>query len=157
MSSFCCEFICLDKKESEKSNFTTSRVITLILASILILVIILCCICRFKHIKKEVDKQLKKMKSKRSQPQPAEEANANITFTEDLYVQMSVETINRNSMIDELKSKICVLEDKLDNSGGNSNGSSLRTSQHILSKNDESWKNLYDLHVDIKEDSNSKH
>lgn len=143
MTSSCCEFICLDKKDPEKSSFSTRQVITLILASILVLVIILCCICRFAQIKKEVEKRFQKRKSKRNQER-AEEATSNIAFSEDLYVKMSVDMITKNEEIDTLKKQISVLEDQLESD---------EAPEEILKKNG-SWKNLYDLHVDIKDPRN---
>lgn len=97
---------------------------------------------------------MKKMKSKRNQ-QTMEEVPSNIAFSEDLYVTMSVDMITKNDEIDTLKRQISVLEDQLDNGiEEHSNASSLRNSQHILTKNDESWKSLYVLQVDIKESAN---
>lgn len=83
------------------------------------------------------------MKSKRNQQTVVEEAPASIAFSEDLYVKMSVDMIDKNDEIDTLKRKITVLEDQLDTGE--------ISEPTTLTRNDESWKNLYDLHVDIKD------
>lgn len=92
------------------------------------------------------------MKSKRNQQIVEEVAPTSPTnaFSEDIYVKMSVDMIRKSEVIDELKKKICVLEDKLD-SGENSRRNSRNSSEIILRSHEESWKNLYDLHVDIKD------
>jgi hypothetical protein len=130
----------------------------------LLLVIILCCICRFKHIKKQIEKQLKKMKARRNQPvvepqvvlPPPEEpapivpVPLSLSFHEELYAKVTAVRIPKNEEIDKLQHKISILEEHLEKEE-NLSPSSLRNSQQILKRNEESWKNLYDLHVDFKE------
>ena len=89
------------------------------------------------------------IKLKRNQQIVEEVSSPTNAFSEDVYVKMSVDMIRKSEVIDELKKKICVLEDKLD-SGENSRRNS-RSSEIILRSHEESWKNLYDLHVDIKD------
>lgn len=114
---------------------------------------IICCVWRSKQIKEEVEKRIQAFKSKRNQQiveevSPSSPANA---FTEDIYAKISVDVMRKNDVIDELKKKICVLEDKLDEGEEEDTRRNSRNSEIILRSHEESWKNLYDLHVDIND------
>jgi flagellar basal body-associated protein FliL len=153
MMSKCCEFLCLDKKEHEKSAFSTFHVISLLLLCIILILAGIWCGWRRKQIRAELEKRIAAFKSKRNQ-QIVEEVSPSSPTTafveekeKDIYVRMSVDMLRKSEVIDELKKKICVLEDKLEDSEENTRRNS-RNSEIILRSHEESWKNLYDMNVD---------
>jgi cell division septum initiation protein DivIVA len=76
------------------------------------------------------------------------ERDPRVAFSEDLYLKMSVEMIEKNEEIVDLKKRISVLETQLNNGEG-----SQQSSEQILRAGNESWKEAYDLHVDLNSHS----
>ena len=59
---------------------------------------------------------------------------------------MSVEMIEKNEEITDLRKRIAVLESQLTDGEG-----SKKTAGQILRVNNDSWKDSYDLHVNIRD------
>ena len=138
MGSSCCEFICLDGTLTDghenRKPLEVRKVLVFSLGLAGMIVVMSCCICFCKRIK-----------TKHVQSQPAEDASK-LAFSEDLYLKMSVEMIEKNEEITDLRKRIAALESQL-----NGGERSKKTTEQILRINNDSWKDAYDLHVNIRD------
>lgn len=138
MGETCCEFTCLDDSlKTHEFRFEKKNVMRVtfacVLAVIATVVIASCLVCLCRRIK-----------VKRSRTRTEKRAS-NVEFSEDLYLKMSVEMIEKNEEINNLKKKILILETQLNAGGSNVNY------EHISNAHGNSWKDDYDLHVNISE------
>lgn len=136
----CCEYICLDEKPPKEGEGANMKAITVIVVTMSLLLIFLCCLYLHRRYKKEIDAYIEMQRLKRAQRRVRRELQvvcARRAFNDDAQKKLSMELIAKNDEIDALKKRIAVLESQPNN----------RESED--SNDEQDWRNSYDLEVEV--------
>lgn len=171
MGASCCEYICPDDFSSD-DGFNSRTISSLLLLTLALILLIVCCIFRWRQIKEKIEKFIEKHKINRSQGRvepTSTDAPQKVTFVQELEKMFEKQRAKKaHSKIDTLSSNVTFNEElylKMSSELAEKNEEidSLKRRIEVLetqitivepSKSDYeelSWKNCYDLQVEIND------